>query len=254
MNEAAFEWGRRAAHDPGAVERAAGIAEVPEREPDLAEVVERRGAFLADYQDSAYAERYRARISRIAAAEARAAPGETGLAVAAVHALFKLMAIKDEYEVARLYTDGAFQRQLKEGFDSWDKLEFHLAPPLLARRDKRTGQAKKARFGPWMMPAFRVLARLKHVRGTWLDPFGRTAERRWERRLLGDYETVLDRIEAGLTPANHGIAVRLAAYPQKIRGFGHVKEAQAKPALAEGKRLLQAFIEAQAGPLAEAAE
>jgi indolepyruvate ferredoxin oxidoreductase len=254
MNEAAFEWGRRAAHDLPAVERAAGIAAVPELEPSLAEIVSRRAVFLAEYQDTAYAERYRARVARIASAENRAEPGATGVAEAAAHALFKLMAIKDEYEVARLYTGGAFQRQLKAEFDSWEKLEFHLAPPLLARRDKRTGQARKQRFGPWMMPAFRVLARLKRLRGTWLDPFGQTAERRWERQLLADYETVLDRIEAGLTPGNHDIALKLAAYPQKIRGFGHVKEAQAKPALAEGKRLLQAFIEAQAGPLAEAAE
>jgi indolepyruvate ferredoxin oxidoreductase len=105
-----------------------------------------------------------------------------------------------------------------------------------------------------MMPAFRVLARLKRLRGTWLDPFGQTAERRWERQLLGDYETVLDRIEAGLTPGNHDIALKLAAYPQKIRGFGHVKEAQARPALAERERLLQAFLDAETGVLAQAAE
>jgi indolepyruvate ferredoxin oxidoreductase len=164
------------------------------------------------------------------------------------------MAIKDEYEVARLYTDGSFERQLAAEFASWDKLEFHLAPPLLARRDRRTGHLRKQSFGPWMMRAFRLLARLKALRATRLDPFGWTTERRWERRLLADYEAVLDRIEAELRLGNHAVAVELAAYPQKIRGFGHVKEAQAKPALAERERLLDAFGAAREAPLAEAAE
>jgi indolepyruvate ferredoxin oxidoreductase len=182
------------------------------------------------------------------------APGETELATAAAHALFKLMAIKDEYEVARLYTDGSFQRQLAQEFSGWDKLEFHLAPPLLARRNARTGHLKKQSFGPWMMAAFRMLAQLRFLRGTWVDIFGRTAERRWERQLLAEYEAVLDTIEAGLSAGNYAAAVSLAAYPQKIRGFGHVKHAQAKPALAERERLLQAFREAAPAPLAEAAE
>jgi indolepyruvate ferredoxin oxidoreductase len=113
------------------------------------------------------------------------------------------MAIKDEYEVARLYTDGSFERQLKDEFESWDGLEFHLAPPLLARRDKRTNHLKKQSFGPWMMRAFRVLAKLRAVRGTAIDPFSYPAERRWERQLLADYAAVLDTIEAGLAPHNH---------------------------------------------------
>jgi indolepyruvate ferredoxin oxidoreductase len=145
MNEAAFEWGRRAAHDLPAVERAAGIAAVPELEPSLAEIVSRRAVFLAEYQDTAYAERYRARVARIASAENRAEPGATGVAEAAAHALFKLMAIKDEYEVARLYTGGAFQRQLKAEFDSWEKLEFHLAPPLW--RGATSAPAKRGSSG-----------------------------------------------------------------------------------------------------------
>jgi indolepyruvate ferredoxin oxidoreductase len=164
------------------------------------------------------------------------------------------MAVKDEYEVARLYTDGSFQKQLGEQFASWDRLEFNLAPPLLARRDKRTGHLKKQKFGGWMFSAFRILARLKVLRGTILDPFGRTAERRWERQLLADYEAVLDTVEASLTAANLETAITLVAYPRKIRGFGHVKQAQARPALAERERLLKAFLEPEHEPLAEAAE
>jgi indolepyruvate ferredoxin oxidoreductase len=254
MNISAFEWGRRAAHDPESVAQAAGTASDAETEPpSLAEIVARRIEFLAAYQNERYAAHYKSRIERIATAERRVAPGETALAEAAAHALFKLMAIKDEYEVARLYTDGAFERQLKAQFASWDSLEFLLAPPLLAKRDKRTGHLKKQSFGPWMMRAFRALAPLRFLRGT-LDPFGWTAERRWERQLLADYEAVLDTIEAWLSPVNHEAGVALAAYPQKIRGFGHVKQAQARPALAERERLLKAFVEPQGTHFAEAAE
>jgi indolepyruvate ferredoxin oxidoreductase len=254
MNAAAFEWGRRAAHDAAAVELAAGVAPASIQAPTLDEIVARRVDFLTSYQNAAYAQRYHARIDRIAAAERAVAPGETAVATEAAHALFKLMAIKDEYEVARLYTDGSFQRQLAQEFSGWDKLEFHLAPPLLARRNPRTGHLKKQSFGPWMMGAFRMLAQLRFLRGTWVDIFARTAERRWERQLLAEYEAVLDTIEAGLSAGNHAAAVALAAYPRKIRGFGHVKHAQAKPALAERERLLQAFREAEPVPLAEAAE
>jgi indolepyruvate ferredoxin oxidoreductase len=255
MNESAFEWGRRAAYDLAAVESAAGIIAEPQQSASLEDIVARRVAFLTDYQNPRYAEQFRARIARLQALGGRMAPGEgKALAEAAAHSLFKLMAIKDEYEVARLYTDGSFERQLSEEFDSWDSLEFHLAPPLIARRDKRTNHLRKGSFGPWMMRAFRVLAKLRSVRGTALDPFSYLAERRWERRLLAEYEAVLDAIEAGLAPHNYAIGVALAAYPQKIRGFGHVKEAQARPALAERDRLLKAFREAEPTPYAEAAE
>jgi indolepyruvate ferredoxin oxidoreductase len=191
---------------------------------------------------------------QIAAAEDRIAASGIALATEVAHSLFKLMAVKDEYEVARLYTDGSFQKQLGEQFASWDRLEFNLAPPLLARRDKRTGHLKKQKFGGWMMTTFRVLARLKVLRGTMFDPFGRTAERKWERQLLADYEKILDTIEKNLTSANFETATTLAAYPRKIRGFGHVKQAQARPALAERERLLKEFLEPETTPLAEAAE
>jgi indolepyruvate ferredoxin oxidoreductase len=253
MNTAAFEWGRRAAHDIAAVEQAAGVTKEAERAQSLEDIVARRAAFLRDYQSARYAHRYRKRVERIAAAERRVSRGEPALAIAVANSLFKLMAIKDEYEVARLYTDGSFARQLEQEFDSWEKLEFHLAPPLLARRDKRTGHLKKQNFGPWMMGAFRMLAGLRFLRGTWLDLLGRTAERRWERQLLADYEAALEEIEARLSAANYPTALALAAYPQKIRGYGHVKHAQARPALAERDRLIKALAEPEM-PLAEAAE
>ena len=151
-------------------------------------------------------------------------PGQTALTEAAARNLFKLMAYKDEYEVARLYTDGTFRKQIASTFEG-DKLrlEFHLAPPLLAKKDKATGELKKQSYGPWMLTAFRVLKRFKFLRGTPLDPFGYSAERRTERKLIRDYEALLEEIMNRLAPDNHAIAVGLAAIPEKIRGFGHVK-------------------------------
>ena len=186
--------------------------------------------------------------------EDEVAKGQSALATEVAHSLFKLMAIKDEYEVARLYTDGSFEAQLREQFASWERLEFHLAPPLLARRDKRTGHLKKQKFGGWMFSAFRLLARLRWLRGTMFDPFGWSAERRWERQLLREYEAVLEAIGENLTADNYDAAMALAAYPRKIRGFGHVKQAQARPALAERERLLKAFLEPKGTHFAEAAE
>ncbi|MYZ48240.1 indolepyruvate ferredoxin oxidoreductase family protein [Propylenella binzhouense] len=252
MNADAFEWGRRAAHDLASVEQAAGADAGPPAAEDLAALVARRTAFLADYQDRAYAERYRRRVERVAAAERRL--GLSGVAEEVARSLFKLMAIKDEYEVARLYTDGAFERQLAETFASWEKLEFHLAPPALARRDPQTGHPRKQSFGPWMLRAFRVLAAMRGLRGTFADPFGRTAERRWERKLLSDYEAIVDRIARELDREKHEAALALAAYPRKIRGFGHVKERQAAVALKERDLLLARFAEGPAAAFAEAAE
>ena len=174
--------------------------------------------------------------------EAARAPGKTGLAETVARYLFKLMAYKDEYEVARLYTDGSFLKQVENEFGG-DKLrfEFHLAPPLLARRDKATGLPRKMSFGPWLLPVFRLLAKLKPLRGTPLDPFGRSPERRTERRLIADYEAMLDEILAKLTPDNHHLAVGLAVIPEKIRGFGHVKQRHLVAAKADEAALLEQF-------------
>jgi indolepyruvate ferredoxin oxidoreductase len=164
------------------------------------------------------------------------------------------MAYKDEYEVGRLYADGNFARQLDSTFEGENlRLEFHLAPPILARKDPTTGIPRKMSFGPWMLKAFGVLARLKGLRGTALDVFGYTQERRTERRLIGEFETLLDEIVANLTPANHALAVGLATIPQKIRGFGHIKERNLHAAKAEEAELLARFRSTEP-PLAAAAE
>jgi indolepyruvate ferredoxin oxidoreductase len=239
FNRQAFLWGRRAAAEPAAVEALAGLRQARSEPATLDELVAKRRAFLQDYQDSAYAERYASRVERVLAA------GGPDLALAVARSLFKLMACKDEYEVARLYTDGSFLRQLGAEFEGWQKLRFHLAPPLLAGRDPVTGHLKKSRFGPWMMPAFRLLARLKRLRGTPLDPFGWTAERRAERRLITDYEALLDEVLAGLDRDNHALAVEILALPQQIRGFGHVKEASITAAKARQAELLAAFRQPQ---------
>src|SRR4029078_1184315 len=173
---------------------------------------------------AAYAERYRVLVERVKAVEAAKAPGRCGLAEGVARYLFKLIAYKDEYEVARLYTDGNFRKQVASelGGDNL-RFEFHLAPPLFARIDPVTGLPRKMNFGPWMMGAFGLLARLKGLRGTPFDVFGYSAERRTERRLVADYEALLDEILLKVTPDNHPLAVGLAASPEKIRGFGHVK-------------------------------
>jgi indolepyruvate ferredoxin oxidoreductase len=203
----------------------------------LGEAIERRVRFLAAYQDAAYAERYRTRVEAIRAAEARVTPGQDKLTWAVAKYYFKLMAYKDEYEVARLYTDGSFQRQLERTFEGDYTLEFHLAPPMLSKPDPATGRPRKMRFGGWMMTAFRLLAKMKGLRGTTFDPFGYTAERRLERQLIADYEKRLDEIVASLRPETHDTAVALAELPEKIRGYGPVKLASIEKAKAREAEL-----------------
>jgi indolepyruvate ferredoxin oxidoreductase len=246
-NRAAFHWGRRAVVDRATVEKlakpATAIASDARRlSESFEETVERRVKFLTAYQNAAYAARYRALVGKVKAVEAARTPGHCELTEAVARYLFKLMAYKDEYEVARLYTDGAFLKQVETEFDGDNlRFEFHLAPPLLARRDKTSGLPRKMSFGPWLLPAFRLLAKLKGLRGTPFDPFGRTLERRTERKLVGDYEAMLDEVLAGLTPDNHPIAVALAAIPEKIRGFGHVKQQHLTAAKADEAALLEQF-------------
>jgi indolepyruvate ferredoxin oxidoreductase len=259
MNKSAFHWGRRAALDRAQVEAlakpaAAATSDALHLSESFDETVERRAKFLTDYQNAAYAARYRKRVAEAKSAEAALAPDKCGLADAVARYLFKLMAYKDEYEVARLYTDGSFLAQVANTF-AGDHLrfEFHLAPPLLARRDKTTGLPRKMSFGPWLLPAFRLLAKFKFLRGTAFDPFGRSVERRTERRLIADYEAVLDKVLASLTPDNHAIAVGLAAIPEKIRGFGHVKQRHLAAAKADEAALLEQF-RAGAPALLKAAE
>ncbi|RFB79200.1 indolepyruvate ferredoxin oxidoreductase family protein [Methylovirgula sp. 4M-Z18] len=244
MNVSAFRWGRRMAIDPAAIETL--VAPLRKADPmlqlsqTLDDIVARRAQFLAAYQSARYARRYQATVQKIREAEARAVPGKTNLSEAVARYLFKLMAIKDEYEVARLYTDGSFMRQVQATFEGDLRFEFHLAPPILGRRDAN-GQPVKTAFGPWMMKAFKVLASLKGLRGTLLDIFGYMPERKHERALLADYKKLLNEIARALTPGNHAAAVALAALPEKIRGYGYVKERNIKTAKAEEESLLQQF-------------
>ena len=256
MNLAAFRWGRRAAHDPQTVRdlvasgqgpRTAGVSQ------SLDEMIAKRVAFLTGYQNATYARQYGERIARLKAAEAKAAPGSTAVTEAAARYLFKLMAIKDEYEVARLYTDGSFARQLGAQFESYDKLEFHLAPPILGRTGS-DGKARKSSFGPWMMTGFRVLASLKGLRGGFLDLFGYTHERRMERQLLADYRADLDLIERTFGIAPVEALVALATVPELIRGYGHVKEAAAERARGERQRLIDRVSDIHQNTRLEAAE
>ncbi|TKT77600.1 indolepyruvate ferredoxin oxidoreductase family protein [Aquamicrobium sp. LC103] len=251
MNIDAFRWGRRAAHDPefvhALVAKSQGAAVGGELSQTLDEVIERRAEFLQAYQDAAYARRYRERVNAVRAAEEKALPGSSTVSEAVARNLFKLMAIKDEYEVARLYTDGSFRKQLASQFQSFDRLEFHLAPPILGRKGS-DGKARKSSFGPWMMKAFGVLARLRGLRGSMFDLFGYTAERRMERRLLAEYEQDLDVIGALLSPARIEASAALASVPSIVRGFGHVKHANAAKAEAERKRLLERLRSTEASP------
>jgi indolepyruvate ferredoxin oxidoreductase len=221
-NLAAFEWGRHCAHDLAAVQALFQTSQVIEivKRPSLDEVVSRREAFLTGYQNTAYAQRYRALVERVRAAEAPL--GGTRLSEAVARNLFKLMAYKDEYEVARLHTDPAFTERIGQMFEGEVRLVHHLAPPILGKTDAQ-GKPLKQAFGPWMRHAFTLLARLKGLRGTALDPFGRTEERRTERGLIGEYTATVEMILADLRPERLELALQLARLPEDIRGFGHVK-------------------------------
>jgi len=235
-NLAAFDWGRALLADPSAL--APFMRPAPARGDDsLAALLERRAAFLTDYQDRAYAERYRANVDIAAKAERERAPGADAFARAVARGLFKLMAYKDEYEVARLYSDGAFAAELRDAFDGDLKLTFHLAPSWLARGDKAGSEPKKIVFGAWMMTALGVLARLRRLRGTRFDPFGYLSERRAERALIADYEALITELCSGLTAENRDLAVALAALPETIRGYGPVKTKAIAAADEERRRL-----------------
>jgi indolepyruvate ferredoxin oxidoreductase len=224
-NLQAFEAGRIAAYDPAA-RAAPPPAPTPETLP-LDELIARRAADLAAYQDEAYAERYRARVATVRAAEAPL--GATALTRAVAVNLYKLMAYKDEYEVARLYADGRFAGELGKTFTGGEA-KVWLAPPFLAPKDRR-GHPRKIAFGGWMLKyGFPVLAKLKGLRGGPFDLFGASAERKMERALIADYEASLDRLVAGLTPERLPLAVKIAEVPAEIRGFGHVKDAAVKTA------------------------
>ncbi|MCC6197561.1 MAG: indolepyruvate ferredoxin oxidoreductase family protein, partial [Burkholderiales bacterium] len=255
QNRMAFLWGRRAAVDPAAVEE---MAAPPKALPlsrrlsaSLDEAVARRVDFLSDYQDEAWARRYLALVELVRAAEARLGGG-FALTEAVARNLFKLMSYKDEYEVARLYANGQFAQRLAEQFEGDYRLRFHLAPPLLARRNPK-GELLKRAYGPWVMHAFRLLARMRRLRGGPFDPFGRTAERRAERGLIAHYESTIAGLLPALSADNRALAVEIASVPEHIRGFGHVKERHLEAARAREQALLQRWTSSARGPAVVAA-
>jgi indolepyruvate ferredoxin oxidoreductase len=244
FNKKSFVWGRRAAVDLERVRRIAipaDVVAIGERfSRNLEELVERRAKFLTGYQDAAYAARFKALVERVRAAE-QDRVGGTKLAEAVARYYSKLLAYKDEYEVARLYTDGAFLKKIEGMFEGDYKVNFHLAPPMLAKLDPQTGEPRKMQFGPWMMRAFGVLAKLKELRGTAFDIFGRTEERRMERALIGEYEKSIETLLAGLTKENHGLAIEVASIPELIRGYGHIKAKSVDTARKKQAEILQRY-------------
>ena len=254
MSRNAFRCGRLAAHNSAALTRLLGQAVASRPKPaTLEDVIAYRANYLSAYQDPALAERYRQRIAQVGDAERAKAAGSSGLPDAVARAYHKLLAYKDEYEVARLFSDPAFEQALSQQFERRGKLSFHLAPPLLARRDKATGEPRKMEFGRWMLPVFRLLAKGKRLRGTAWDPFGYTHERKLERQMIADYENLLDEIVARLSPQTHATAVRLASLPLDIKGFGHIKLRNYKTAKAREAGLL-AQLRNPTAPALKAAE
>jgi indolepyruvate ferredoxin oxidoreductase len=268
-NLAAFEWGRRVAHDRAGVD---ALVQKPagQRSADALEsgakivslhtpkaldaLIDKRAQYLAAYQNDAYAARYRALVAEVRAAEGRLdrPDGQFALTEAVAKNLHKLMAYKDEYEVARLYTDPAFIEKLKSTFEGDWKLNFNLAPPTFAKHDDQ-GHLVKKQYGPRMLTAMRVLAKLKFLRGTSLDPFGRTEERRHERALIGEYEALVRELMSGVNAANLALAVELASLPDGIRGYGHVKENNLKAVRAKWTALLAKWRSPQGGAARQAA-
>jgi indolepyruvate ferredoxin oxidoreductase len=227
FNLSAFDWGRCSAHDLPRVLRKlqAGKVQSPDRllSQSLEETLARRMEFLTAYQNDAYAQRYRHRVEQFIKAETAlfGQPGKLSASVARYYS--KVLAIKDEYEVARLFTDGQFLEKIQAGFEGDYRLRFHLAPPLL--NDNGSGrEPKKRSFGPWMLQGFKLLAKLKFLRNTWLDPFGRTHERKVERNWLANYEHILDLVLTGLTAEKQALAQELVELPESVRGYGPVKE------------------------------
>jgi indolepyruvate ferredoxin oxidoreductase len=244
FNKKSFLWGRRAAVDLERVKRIAIPADVIPIEQhlsrDLEELVERRAKFLAEYQDAAYAARYRALVEKTGKLE-KDRVNSTKLTEAVARYYAKLLAYKDEYEVARLHADAGFRAKIEGMFEGDYRVVYHLAPPLLARKDPTSGEPRKIRFGAWMLPVFKVLSSMRFLRGTALDPFGYTEERRTERALVREYEATVERLLARLTAQNHALAVQLASIPDEIRGFGHIKARSIDPARKKRDELLERF-------------
>jgi len=250
MNQAAFAWGRQAALDLPTVRAAAGLDKrgvvvmMPQRTPSLDAVLADRTMRLTGYQDAAYARRYESFVRDIAALEQQRTGSDRFAREVAV-SLYKLMAYKDEYEVARLYAETGFFDRVAQQFEGDYSLRFHLAPPLFSKRDAN-GHLVKRPYGPWIATAYRWLAKAKRLRGTPLDIFGYTEERRGERAAISEFESLMRRVADELTAERQAVALELARIPQTVRGFGHVKEHNRLAAQARQQRLLAEFE--QPGP------
>ena len=244
-NKAAFEWGRRCAHDLAQVVALFKAAQVIEfvKKPSLTEMLAKRMDFLTAYQNAAYAQTYQAFVDRVRTVETPL--GKTTLTEAVARYLFKLMAYKDEYEVARLHADTGFLNKVNAMFEGDFKLNYHLAPPLIAAKNEK-GELQKQQFGPWMLTGFRFLAKLKGLRGTPFDIFGRTEERKMERALIDEYRASLEEVLAGLTAQNHASAVEIARIPELIKGYGHVKARHLASARPQWTALMQDFRQSEA--------
>ncbi|WP_292936628.1 indolepyruvate ferredoxin oxidoreductase family protein [Noviherbaspirillum sp.] len=242
FNLKSFLWGRRMAHDPVSVEAlvkpAAVISIVPTSLNRLADIVADRSARLTAYQNSAYAERYRRLVTRVAEVE-RIFDGGERLARAVARNYYKLLATKDEFEVARLHSSPEFRAELEQAFEGDYKLHFHLGAWPLARRDPVTGAPRKRELGPWVLQVFGVLARLRGLRGTFLDPFRRSPERKLAQRLLAEYEQDIAQLLDGLDATHLDLAVEIAGWPEQVRGYGHVREASAQKLASQRTNLLQ---------------
>ena len=224
-NKTAFEWGRRAAHDLASVQKLVSPGQVIEfkKRETIESLVKRRVEFLTAYQNAAYAEQYKSFVAKVQQSESSLVVGKTSLTEAVARYLFKLMAYKDEYEVARLHTDKSFLDRVNGMFEGDFKLNYYLAPPIIAKKNAK-GELQKQKFGPAMLTGFRFLAKLKGLRGTAFDVFGRSEERQTERALIGQYRAAIDEVLTGLNVGNHALALEIAALPEQIRGYGHVKD------------------------------
>jgi indolepyruvate ferredoxin oxidoreductase len=258
MNTEAFRLGRLAAVDPARLAdmmkgKDEAVAPKTLDEMSLDEIIAHRSALLTDYQDAALADKYRALVNRVKDAATTGGYGEAlSRAVAINYA--KLLAYKDEYEVARLYTDGRFEKQLRDQFEGDYKISFHLAPPVLANEKDALGRPLKKSYGPRMMTGFRLLARMKGLRGTALDVFGYSAERRMERDLIAGYEKDVAVVLEKLNPANVEIAVELLSLPDRIRGYGPVKDKAVADAKVRYAELARDLVDPPPAPRQIAAE
>jgi indolepyruvate ferredoxin oxidoreductase len=237
---AAFEWGRHAAHQLNAVEALFTPTQVIQfkKRDRLEDLIAQRIEFLTAYQNAAYAKRYEIFVLSVKAKEQ--ALGKTLLTETVAKQLFKLMAYKDEYEVARLHTDKQFLERVKTQFEGDFKVFYHLAPPLLAKRNEK-GHLVKQKMSPATLLIFKVLAKFKFLRGTALDIFGRTEERQTERALVQEYMDAVTEVLTSLKAENHALAVQLGNVPEQIRGFGHVKERNLIAAMVQWQKTMDAF-------------